>query len=309
VVVHNLIDVEDEETLKARIDEVRYCYDPDNEGVNWKQVGMTVFVENKACNLVCYQTEETTHLFLVRHPKAILDNWRFVRNMASVEILKQILLSCNPRRFNLLKEFLAASETLLSRYQYLKGWDDSYCVKLKEENGIKVLLPFRKLSKTLSMGLGNNVVTPCYEDGDAVTDVDLNGLQITDIGEVITEGQTRLDGNVSTTTSEHIIQILVPGITDLKDFSFKFEGWHTISVSVILPALFPKSKIGETTTIPDFSRWELRGGNSFFRHTFPEAMPVKRPASTEELNAMITVEGGILTIHLARENLELVVNK
>jgi len=145
IVVHNLIDVEDEDTLTSRIEEVEYCYDPEHNEEAWKRMGTTVFVNSKSHQHVYYQTELTVHLFMVRHPKEdYVDNWRYLRNMSAVEVLKQLLLSSNPRRFNLFKEFLTASEILMSRYQYLKSWDDTYCIKFQDQDGVKRFLPFRK---------------------------------------------------------------------------------------------------------------------------------------------------------------------
>jgi len=112
-----------------------------------------------------------------------------------------------------------------------------------------------------------------------------------------------LDGNVATTPTEHIIQILVPGITNTSALSFKFEGWNSILVSVVLPSLFPVSKKNEQTTKESFSRMEIRGGKAIFRHTFPGELPFRRPGTAEELNSMIDVEGGILTINLPREQI------
>jgi len=145
---------------------------------------------------------------------------------------------------------------------------------------------------------------PQISDGVPVQEVELNGLQITDVGEVITEGKSHLNGNVATTPKEHIIQINVPGVTDLAAFSFKFEGWHTISINVVLPPLLPISNQNEQTTKENFTRMELCGGNSFFRHTFPESSPFHRPTTREELGSMISLSAGILTIHLQRELLD-----
>jgi len=286
-----------------------------SEGQFWKCLAGSVHVDGIHQEIEYYQTELTTHLFMVRHPNKGEQEkykWRYLRNMATVEMLKQLLLGCNPRRFNLLKEFLAASDILMSRYQYLKGWGETHCVQLKEVDGEKFIFPCWKLANKeniTSINFGKTATNNSTElshikDGDIIQTVELNGLQITDVGEVITEGLSRLEGNVSTTSSEHTIQILVPGVVDMSPVSFKFEGWHTISVSVLLPPLFPKSKNGEQATKDNYSRMDLRGGNSFFRHTFPDAMPFHRPNSSEEMNGLISVEGGILTIHLKRELLE-----
>jgi len=280
---------------------VQYCYEPNEEGregQNWRRLSNNVVVNNTSQELVYYQTELTIHLFMVRHPNSQEDknNWCYLRNMAVVEFLKQILLNCNPRRFNILKEFISSSEMLLNRYQYLKGWNDTFCVKLKEEGGKKLILPCQKTSEqSLSFDLGS----PRSARKDEGVEFDRNRLQITDIGEVITEGQSRLQGNVATTPKEHIIHILVPGVTDLGAISFKFEGWHTISIYVVLPFLLPISK--EPITKENTIRRDLCGGNSFFRHTFPESLPFRRPATQEEMSELISVEGGILKIRLKRE--------
>jgi len=295
---------------------VAYCYDPAGEEINWKRLSNNVVIDSVPQELVYYQTEQTTHLFVVRHPNTdqgeeiTRNNWGYKRNMAVVEVLKQMLLVCNPRRFNLLKEFLSASNMLFARYQYLKGWDDTFCVKLKMEEGEKKIRPFRKNPDNPNVTSFNSDSKDLphfafsVKDDDPVSEVELNGLQITDVGEVITEGQTRLNGNVATTPLEHIVQILVPGVTDLEAISFKFEGWHTISVHVVLPFLLPKSKKNEQTTKENFTRMELCGGNSFFRHTFPESSPFHRPTTREELGSMISLSAGILTIHLQRELLD-----
>jgi len=121
-----------------------------------------------------------------------------------------------------------------------------------------------------------------------------------DNGEVITEGP-RLVGNVVSSPKEHIIQIIVPGVVDMSPVSIKLEGWNTISVSVLLPSLFPKSRYGDKITQDNYSRMDFRGGKAFFRHTFPREIPFRRPQSEEEMNGLTSVEGGILTIHLVRE--------
>jgi len=308
IVVHNFLDVEDEETLKSRIQEVEFCYNPHYEGT-WKNMKTTVYVDNKPQEHVYYQTDITIHLFMVKHPREeYATDWRYLRNMSVVAVLQQLLLTINPRRFNLFKEFLTASDLLMSRYQYLKGWDDTYCVKFKEDSGHKLFLPCRKKPQnSILLGIDRTKtedITLHIEDGAPVEEIELNGLQITDVGEVITEGQSRLNGNVATTPLEHIIQIIVPGVNERGAFSFKFEGWHTVSVSVVLPFHLPISKQNEQTTKESFTRMEFRGGKSFFRHTFPESMPFRRPTNTDDLNDMISVEGGILTIHLPREYLE-----
>jgi GTPase SAR1 family protein len=99
IIVHNLMDVDDEDTLKARINEIRNCYVSQNGKVDWKSMSQQVHVNDKRMEHVYYQTQLTYHIFLVRHPKeTYLEDIRYKRNMAAVKTLNILLQQCNYNR-------------------------------------------------------------------------------------------------------------------------------------------------------------------------------------------------------------------
>jgi len=123
VVVHNMIDVDREDTLSERILEVQSCYEIDNSAQAWAKSTVIVHVDSKPLKFTYYNTPFTTHVFMVRHPKdPAQSDWCFVRNMSAVEALKQILQRTNVKPFNLVKSFKKAAEIWLPRY--LEEWGD-----------------------------------------------------------------------------------------------------------------------------------------------------------------------------------------
>jgi hypothetical protein len=311
-IVHNLIDVEDEDTLTSRIREVQNCYTVPREPVTWKNMKSEVHVEDKKISHVYYQTKETNHLFMVRQPKEYnKGDWRCERNAAVVQTLKNLLNQCNPRKFNLLEEFLKISNNILQKIEYLKGWDDTYELQESNVKGRMIILPKRRTGSkrhtTISASSPNKILREKEENYDReavdgwepVKKLELNNLQVTDVGEIIPEGKSRLDGNVCSTKTEHILQIHAPGVSDIGAFAFDFHGTNSIVIHVLLPNLIPKANNGDIPDDSEFSRRDLKGGKSFFKHSFPEHQPFLCPTS-DQLSSLVTLENGILTIHLQR---------
>jgi len=239
--------------------------------------------------------------------------------MGVIEILKVLMKGNNPRMFNLVDEFLLHASKELPKY--IREWDETYAIKVNEQQH-NIVVYRRELSdETTTTTTITETTTSMEEPISNITTspttattipqkFTLHDLHFTDLGEVISEAQSRLEGNVYTCqpdltknwNGEHCLQVAVPGLSDLSAVRLKYEGWNTVAVTVTIPQLSVQpldvSKLKATYEIP---RRELRFGRAYFVHTFPKDQPFRRPTSTD--GKFMTLEGGILTVHLARENL------
>jgi hypothetical protein len=341
IIVHNLIDVDNAEALNARIQEVEDCY-----GKNWRRQQEKVFVDDKPTSCYYFQSSRTNHLFLVRHPEENDgNNWRYIHNLGVIEILKVLMKGNNPRMFHLVDEFLVHASKELPKY--IREWDETYAIKANEQqHRIEVYrrelssddpaptpTPATTAANTTANTAAKTAATPTKPSvvvpGSSPTTptpttaatspttantipprFTLHDLHFTDLGEVISEAQSRLEGNVYTCgpdptkkwNGEHCLQVAVPGLSDISAVRLKYEGWNTIAVTVTVPQLsvqpLDESKLKTTYEIP---RRELRFSRAYFLHTFPKDQPFRRPIASD--GKYMTLEAGVLTVHLARENL------
>jgi len=305
IVVHNLMDVTSQDLYEKRKTEVANCYwEPDVPiEESFRPMLREISIQDKSVIYNYYQTTETIHLFLVRHPaQPSKDDWCYIHNLACIEVIKQLLLTTNPRKFNLLNEFIFHANNLFKRYTYIRGWNETYAIKHFPEE--KKIRPVRYKPQNVE-NFGESSQEE-FSDNQKVEEVELSGMQITDVGEVITEGKSKLNGNVFSNTDYRIIIIHAPGISDLSSINFTFNGWLALTITVRLPNLVAdEDKISGKD--PDFARTELNTGTAIFHHSFLENEPFRRPTSRAELDKMCSLQHGILTVRLPRESENVIV--